>query len=166
MAKSTSKKKPAAKPAAPTAENVTEQPAAVAGAGEAGQAPGDAPGADIVPAAGPDPAAATPPAQDAPPAPGTPGEGTGEAQGDGEQGGSPSANPHPATPTVDTVLEAVARKAPAGAVITRPDTHLSGPQAELQNRIYCVLLDQGVTLRSQGDVYGWLLGQILDAMPK
>ena len=48
-----------------------------------------------------------------------------------------------------------------GAVITRPEVHLSGEQAELQLCVYETLSKQGLTLRSQGDVYGWIVGQML-----
>ena len=66
--------------------------------------------------------------------------------------------------TIDAVLAALPGKAPCGSIITRPETILPGELAELQNRIYLVLVDQGQTLRSQGDVYAWLLGQIRDAL--
>lgn len=97
--------------------------------------------------------AATPDAADPAPEPAPPAKG--EAQDAGDVA--------PAQPSIDSVLAGLEPECP-GAVITRPEVHLTGEQAMLQLRVYQTLSKQGLTLRSQGDVYGWLLGQMLKAL--
>ena len=67
----------------------------------------------------------------------------------------------PVAPSIDSVMGGLLPSS-AGAVITRPEVQLTGEQATLQLRVDETLSSQGKTLRGQGDVYGWLLGQMLE----
>lgn len=133
-----------------------EQPAAPV----TGDAPADEPGQGAELATARDQApeapaeatsAATPDAADPAPEPAPP------AQDEAQDAGDVA----PAQPSIDSVMAGLEPECP-GAVITRPEVHLTGEQAVLQLRVYHTLSKQGLTLRSQGDVYGWMLGQVLE----
>lgn len=69
-------------------------------------------------------------------------------------------------PGIASVLQRLSRTGVAGGGYStrRPQPKLTGPQAELQAAIYGALEEQGLALRSQGDVYGWLLDQISESL--
>jgi hypothetical protein len=50
---------------------------------------------------------------------------------------------------------------PEGYVQRRPEVRLSHDEAVLQARIYRILDQRGVKLRSQAQVYGWILSELL-----
>jgi hypothetical protein len=58
------------------------------------------------------------------------------------------------------VLEGLAQTPASGYAQNLPSCRLTGPQADLQLRLYTRLRALGLDLHEQGNVYGWLLDQI------
>jgi hypothetical protein len=64
-------------------------------------------------------------------------------------------------PSIDAVLALLpSAPEPSGYCTRSPMPTLSPEQSRLQSQIYAILTDKGVVLRSQGQVYAWLLDQV------
>jgi hypothetical protein len=135
-----------------------------------GSTPAQPPADEVIPpAADPvGPAPETPPAAEPPPAV-EPQETNAPPQGDGpaESDVQPADEPTKLDddePLIGRVIRQLPGTPVPPHVSRRPECRLTIEQASLQGRLYEVLTANGVRLRNQAEVYGWLLDQFAEVM--